>query len=113
MSFMPKEKLILHFQKDGKTLEHTWIIRKGIRGARDSKKVINLVKKWGNPIKIIGGGSIATLLRKEYKIYNKDPGKYGGVSTKDILTVGADVTGVSPKRLKEYAGRIKKKILGR
>ena len=110
---MPREKIILHFQKDGKTLEHTWVIKKGIRGARDSKKIIKLVEKWGNPVNIIGSGSVATLLRKEYKIFNRDPGKYGGVSTRDILTVGADVTGVSPKRLKESASRLKKKIFRR
>ena len=107
---MSREKLILHFEKDGRTLEHIWVIKKGIRGARDSKKIVKLVEKWGSPVQIIGSGSVATLLRKEYKIYNKAPEKYGGVSTRNILTIGADVTGVSPDRLKDSARRLKRKI---
>lgn len=109
---MPRETIILVFQKNGQTLRHTWIIKKGIRGSRDAKKVINLQKKWGDPIEIIGSGSVAILLRKEYKVYNKDKEKYAGVSTKDILRVGAEVTGVPVKKIQEFAGKIRKKIEG-
>ena len=106
---MGKEKIILVFQKDGRTLRHTWIIRRGLRGARDSKKVRKLQEKWGDPIQIIGSGSVATLLRKQYVIYNRDKENYKGVPAKEILKMGAEVSGIPVKKLQSLS----KKILGK
>ena len=107
---MGKEKIILVFQKDGKTLRHTWIIRRGLRGSRDAKKVRKLQKKWGDPTEIIGSGSVATLLRKQYVIYNRDKENYEGVPTKEILKMGAEVSGVPVKKLQSLSKKIFDKV---
>lgn len=103
---MSREKIILYFEKDNKKLKHIWVIKKGIRGARDSNKVRKLQAKWGDPVQIIGSGPVATLLRKEYKEYYKDKEKYEGISTKEMLTVGAEITGVPVKKLQEVSKKL-------
>jgi len=107
---LPREKIILVFKNDDKTLRHKWIIKKGIRGSRDANKVRKLQRKWGDPVEIIGDGYVANLLRKEYESYNKDPWGYRGLSSKDVLKMGSEVTGVSSKKLKELSGKIKSKL---
>lgn len=107
---LARETLFLTFQKDGKTLRHKWVVKKGIRGSRDANKVRKLQAKWGDPILIEGSGHVATLLRKEYEIYNKDKENYAGVSTKDILSVGAEVTGVPVKKLQKLSRKIRSKL---
>jgi len=108
---MAREKILLKFhRKDGSVLEHRWTIKKGIRGSRDAKKVRNLQKKFGDPFMIIGSGPVATLLRKEYIKYNQDQERYEGISSKDILTMGAEVTGVPVKKIQKFASKIMSKV---
>jgi len=107
---MPREKIILVFHKDGKELRHTWIIKKGFRGIRDANKVRKLKRKWGDPIEIIGSGHVAHLLRKEYKIYYKDKENYAGVSERDILTMGVEVTGLPVRKIQRLSKKIMSKV---
>ena len=104
------EKLTLIFKKNGEILKHKWVIKKGLRGARDAKKVIKLQREWGDPVAIIGDGSIATLLKREYKLYNHDKEHYGGVPAGDILKAGAEITGVPVKRLQKASRKIRRKL---
>lgn len=107
---LARETLFLTFQKDGKTLRHKWVVKKGIRGSRDANKVRKLQAKWGDPVEIIGSGSVATLLRKQYIIYNKDKLNYKGIPTKDILKMGAEVSGVPVKKLQSLSKKILSKV---
>lgn len=107
---MGREKLTLVFQRNGEVFRHKWVIKKGVRGSRDANKVRKLQEKWGDPIEIVGNGSVANLLRREYKIYNKDKLNYKGVSTKNILKVGAEVSDVPVRRLSKISHKIFKKL---
>ena len=107
---MAYEKIVLKFQKDDKFLVHTWTIKKGIRGSRDAKKVRKLQEKWGDPYEIIGSGSVAKLLRKEYKLYNADKKNYSGISSRDLLGLGTDISGFSASKLKASMGNIRKRL---
>lgn len=105
-----KETLTLVFIKDGETLRHEWTVKKGFKGAREANKVRKLQSKWGDPVEIIGDGPIAKLLRKEYAKYNLNQAGYEGVSTKDVLKAGAEITGVPVEKLQSISRKIKKKI---
>lgn len=107
---MMKERLTLVFKKDDEVFRYNWVIKKGIRGSRDANKVRRLQQVWGDPVEIIGDGHVARLLRKEYEKYNQNKIDYSGVSTKDLLVAGAEVTGVPVKKLQELSGKLRKKI---
>jgi len=107
---MMKEDIILIFEKDGRTFNFAWTIKKGYHGIRDTNKVHKLQQEWGDPTEIIGDGPVANLLRKEYKIYNKNPSEYNGISTKDILMVGAEITGIPVQKLQQGFKKIRKKV---
>lgn len=101
-----KEKLKLIFTKDGKTLTYKWVIKKGLRGARDANHVRKLQSEWGDPVEIIGDGPVAKLLKREYQIYNQDKENYEGVPARDILKAGAQITGVPVERLQKASHKI-------
>lgn len=107
---MASEKIIFHFHKGEAFHTYTWIIKPGFRGIRDAKKLYKKIEKWGSPFEIIGEGSVATLMRKELKIFNKDPDNYDGVPEIDILRVGLEFSGLPIKKLQEQSKKILKKL---
>lgn len=107
---MMREKLVLVFEKGDEVLRHTWVIKKGFRGIRNAKKTHKLHSVWGDPVEIIGEGPVAELLRREYRQYYENPDEYKGVSSKEIVMMGTEITGVPTKKLQKISRKIMKKI---
>jgi hypothetical protein len=63
------EKIVLKFA-DGASFE--W----NTSSIKDAKFAMDMRKKYGDPVAIIGEGKVAKLLREKYEMYKVDPEHY-------------------------------------
>jgi len=79
-------------------------------GIMDARNILKLHKTYGDPVKIIGDGAYATLLRNEYVKYHQDRENYQGVSVGDVLNMGSALIGIKPQQLKRSLKKVGKKL---
>lgn len=105
-----EEKITLIFNDNGKEVQYDCIIKQGFSGMKSVKKILDYQKKYGDPIKIIGDGYWASLMRKQYDIYQKDKENYEGVPREDILKGYSVVTGLPLNKLQDGVIKLKKRF---
>lgn len=107
-----EERITLIFNDDGnkKEVQYDCVIKQGLSGARSVKKILDYVKKYGDPIKIIGDGYWASLMRKQYDIFQSDPKGYKGVPKGDILKGASITTGLSLDKIQDGIRNFKKRL---
>jgi hypothetical protein len=88
----------------------TLVFKDGVRfiwkttSIHDSRKVLKLQKKLGDPIDIIGDGKVAQLLREKYKVYNENPEAYKS----DVFGTASKLSGVGKEEIQEKIGKVKR-----
>mgnify|MGYP003394446803 CR=1 FL=1 len=73
---------------------------------RDAKKAVDIQKKHGNPVAIIGEGKVAQTLRIKYAEYNKDPKSY----KMDVFGTASKLKGVAADELESKFKKITKRL---
>lgn len=76
------------------------------KSLRHTKRVLDMQRKYGDPIEIIGNGKVAATLRAKYERYNRDKENYKS----DVLGTAAQLSGVNKQALKDKFKKISKKL---
>lgn len=96
---MLKEKIVLVFENGTKFKWNT-------RSIRDSVKVVKLQKKLGDPVKIIGDGKIAKMLKEKYEVYSKDPKAY----KMDVFGTASKLGKIGKDELEKKLRKVSRKL---